>query len=351
METKKVRMGVIGAGWFVSRRHLPVMVRHPEVEVAALCRRNPEALRRMAEHFGVSRVYTDYREMLEKEPLDAVLIATPHALHYEQTKVALEQGLHVLVEKPMTVTCREGRELVALAKERGLVLEVALNPPFWAHCHRMREWMGSEDFGELEAVEILWSVASISGRTAFGRKPLPATLPGVVPPTDFRFHVELSGGGNLLDGGSHLISALLWTTGRRVVEVMAFMDEVPLDTRASVLLRLDNGALAGIHHVANTAMEERKRVREVYMGSGATLTVEGQPFRLRWEPREGEERQETEADWPPAPQPVENFVDVILGRAENLSPPEHGLAVVEVIEAAYESARTGKAVPLKQEGV
>ena len=148
-----VRLGVLGAGSFVSRRHLPEAVNNPHVQVAALCRRDADARAAMAAHFHVpsEQAYADWQEMLAKAELDAVLIATPNSLHYEMARAALEAGLHVLLEKPMTVRSEDAHELVALANERNLKLGVALNPPFWAHCHQIRRALKDEKMGALEA--------------------------------------------------------------------------------------------------------------------------------------------------------------------------------------------------------
>ena len=117
-----VRLGVIGAGWFASRRHLPDAAgRRERVTLAALCRRDAAARQTMAAQFGVEPrfAFADWREMLAGAELDAVLIATPNNLHYEQAKAALEAGLHVLLEKPMTIqTADHARELVTLADSR-----------------------------------------------------------------------------------------------------------------------------------------------------------------------------------------------------------------------------------------
>ncbi|HGJ65740.1 TPA: Gfo/Idh/MocA family oxidoreductase, partial [bacterium] len=96
---KKIKIGVIGAGSFASRRHIPVIVKSSDAELVALCRRDREMLQKMAEHFNCDYTFTDYRDMLDSVEMDAVLIATPHALHFENTMLALEKGLHVLVEK------------------------------------------------------------------------------------------------------------------------------------------------------------------------------------------------------------------------------------------------------------
>jgi predicted dehydrogenase len=337
-----VRIGVIGAGWFASRRHLPDIQRNEHAALSALCRRDGEALKRLADHFAPETTFTDWREMLDRAELDAVLIATPHNLHYEPAKAALERGLHVLVEKPMTVHASEARELAQTAKERGLVLTTALNPPFWAHCHRIHAAIHAGRIGEVEAIDYFWTG---NADMVFGRAPIPADLPGLVPPTLYRANADQCGGGYFIDGGSHLASDLLWSTGLRVTDVSCMMDSLPTDSRALVSLRLGNGAAACINSVGNSRCKDR-RVRNVIAGSEGTITVEGFEFRTTVHHAGGEPETFTESDLHPVSGPVTNFVDAILGYAELLSPAEHGVHVVEVVEAAYRSAETGSVIHL-----
>ena len=77
-----LRLGVIGAGWFASRRHCPDILRHPETILSALCRRDPAELHKLAAHFGVEHCFTDYRELIHSGLVDAVVICSPHHLHY-----------------------------------------------------------------------------------------------------------------------------------------------------------------------------------------------------------------------------------------------------------------------------
>jgi len=338
--SEPIKLGVIGAGWFASRRHLPDAVASPDVTVQALCRRDREPLRVLAEHFGVAQTFTDYQDMLESADLDGVVIATPHALHYEHAKAALDRGLHVLVEKPMTVRSDHARELVALAEEKGLVLIVALNPPYWRHIQFVRELIGEGKLGEVEGIDSQWTG---NAEGLFGRAPLPDQLPGVVRPTLYRADPELNGGGYFVDGGSHQVCEVLWTTGLAATEVSALMDEVPSDTRALVSVRLENGALATIGGINNSRMPG-KRVRLTVFGSEGTAAAEGLPFRVTFTPREGDPTTVSEDELPDLPTPVQNFADAILGRAAPRSTGRDGLAVVEVVEAAYQSAGRGRTV-------
>jgi predicted dehydrogenase len=339
----KVRLGVIGAGSFTSRRHVPTIVNSPDAELIALCRRNEEMLRKMADHFECQNTFTDYEQMLDEMEMDGVLVTTPHALHYQHAKAALEKGLHVMLEKPMAIKTGEARELVDIAKNRGVVIVIAYNPPFWQHTTYMREAINSGVLGEIEGVHINWIG---NAEHVFGLVPMPDSMPGVVPPTLFRADPELGGGGHFIDSGSHLVSELLWTTGLRVREVCALMDNPGLDMRTNASLTLENGAICTITNVGNSKIA--RRIHNTYFGSEATLFVDGMPFRLTICKPDAEPVVVPDADMPAVPQPVDNFVNTILGKARPLCSADDGLEVVKVIEAVYTSARTGAKVTLSK---
>lgn len=343
MSAEPIRMGVIGAGWFASRRHLPDLQRCPGVQLTALCRRDPEALVRMAEHFGVPATYTDYSRMLAEEALDAVLIATPHSLHFEQASAALDRGLHVLLEKPMALRSEDARILVRLAREKEKQLLVAVNPPYWSHCHLLREWVAGGRIGNLESVGIHWLG---SGMHVFGKAPMPENLPGVVPPTLFRGDPELGGGGFLMDTGSHLVSELLWVTGLHVTRVQATLDDPDTDLCAALVMETAEGVPCTMT-LRGDSTHPQRRLHNAYYGSAATACAEGMPFRLSLRDTGGEGESVAEAEMPGVPTPAADFVAAIRGEAAVRGTAEHGAAVVAVLEAAYRSARSGRMEPVE----
>jgi predicted dehydrogenase len=340
----QVRLGVLGAGSFVSRRHLPDAINNPNVCISALCRRDDEARAKMTAHFGVDtrHSYADWQEMLDKAPLDAVLIATPNLYHYEMARACLERGLHVLIEKPMTIRSQDAHALVALAHERNLQLSVALNPPFWAHCHQIRRALKDEKMGVLESAAMYWTG---NAEFVFGRAPMPEKGMGVVPPTLFRADPELNGGGYFQDGGSHLVSQMVWVTGLRVRRVAALMDSTPTDLRIALSLEMENGAVATITGIGDSKMPNR-RVRNIWGAANGAAIVINPEFETTIMFKGQEHRKFKESDLLPVPGPVANFVDVIQGRGKLFSTGEHGAHVVEVVEAAYESATSGRIVTL-----
>lgn len=337
-----VRFGVVGAGWFASRRHLPELVAHPEVELVALCRRSPEPLARIAEHFGVARSYTRLDDMLSDAALDAVLICTPHDLHHANAVACLEAGCQVLLEKPMAICAADAADLVRRADQAGLLLEVAYNPPYWSHCCWLRERLEQGELGELEALDLRWTG---DVRALYGRAELPDNLPGVVAPSLFRGDVRAMGGGLLIDGGSHLVCESMWVTGHEWTSVAATMDAVPGDLRHTVQFMYDNCGLGSIVGIGDSARPGRQSLA-VYYGTRATAYASGAPATVRWVTPDGAERVYTDDDFPVAPQPVVSFVETILGRGPQRSPGSECVRYVRAVEAAYEAAATGRRVTL-----
>jgi predicted dehydrogenase len=342
--TNPIRLGVIGAGWFASRRHLPDARRHENIEIAALCRRDPDGRAKMAAAFGVPAegCFGDWQEMLSRAELDAVLIATPNNLHAEQARAALEAGCHVLVEKPMTICHTDALELVALAQEKQRHLAVALNPPYWAHCHRIRRALAKPEMGELESAGMYWTG---SAEYVFGKAPAPDNLPGVVPPTMYRADPEQNGGGYFIDGGSHLVSEILWVTGKKAVSVTAIMDSTPTDMRASLIIQLEGGAIVTINSIGDSKYKDR-RVRNIFGAQNGTINVEGFDFDTTIRIHGQEQVKFREDGLPPIGTPIGNLADAILGKAQVFSPGQHGADVVAVVEAAYLSASTGVTIAL-----
>ena len=118
-----VRMGVVGAGTIAQRGILPHLSQddvQDRVVLQAVCDPVPGRAEGVASRFGVTHAFTDYEELLAKGDVDAVTIASPIGLHFEQGKLALEAGKHIHFNKTMTTTVAEATELIDLANAKGL---------------------------------------------------------------------------------------------------------------------------------------------------------------------------------------------------------------------------------------
>jgi predicted dehydrogenase len=339
--TSRLRVGILGAGAFASRRHLPELVANPEVLVVAACRRDREALTVFSDHFGIEGRYTDWRDMLDNANLDAVLIATPHSQHVEQTDAALKKGLHVLLEKPMAFTGSEARALRDLARTNGRVLTVAFNPPYWNHIRALRAGLLAGKIGDLETVSLNW-IGNVEH--VFGKAPMTQAAPSIVAPTMFRSDTAQNGGGQLMDGGGHLLSELLWVTGRRAIEVSAHLDSEPDDMRSLVSVKLEGDILASVTNVGNSRLLKR-RIGSRYYGSTGTAETNGLIFTVAWMDDQGELTPPA-SEQEPTLTPVQDWLGSIKTGADPAGSADHAAAVTELLEAAYLSQQTGRKIKL-----
>ena len=118
--SQKVRVGVIGTSWYADIMHLPAAQSHPQAELAAICGRNQQRTKEIAEKYSIPKTFNDYQEMIQEGSLDAVIIASPDNLHYEMTMRALEANLHVLCEKPLAMKAGQAWEMYQKAEITGV---------------------------------------------------------------------------------------------------------------------------------------------------------------------------------------------------------------------------------------
>src|SRR5262249_19804675 len=107
--SKRARLGFIGAGWWATSNHMPLLAARDDVEIVAVSTIGQENLARVRERFGFAVATEDYRDLLTLG-LDGIVVASPHTLHFEHAKAALATGCHVMVEKPMTTNAAQAWE-------------------------------------------------------------------------------------------------------------------------------------------------------------------------------------------------------------------------------------------------
>ena len=116
---RKARIAVIGAGWWAAVNHIPLLLKNPDCELVGASRLGAAELAKLREAFPAIPVLTeDYRALLAETRPDGVVIASPHVDHHEHAKAALDAGCHVLVEKPLTTSAADARDLVERAPMR-----------------------------------------------------------------------------------------------------------------------------------------------------------------------------------------------------------------------------------------
>ncbi|MBN1672704.1 MAG: Gfo/Idh/MocA family oxidoreductase [Kiritimatiellae bacterium] len=146
-----IRIGIAGLGF--GAEFIPIYQRHPDAELTAVCRRDKEALDRIADAFGVARRYTDFAELVRDPDLDAVHINTPIADHAPHTIAALEAGKHVLCTVPMATTIEDCRRIVELVRRTGLTYMMAETVVYSREFLFVKELYARGELGEIQFLQ------------------------------------------------------------------------------------------------------------------------------------------------------------------------------------------------------
>ena len=186
-----VRVGFVGCGGIVQGAHAPALAQVPYVRLTACADVDKARVADFLEKYKLN-FYTDYREMLDKEALDAVIVATPNALHAQVAIDALERGVNVLVEKPMAISLDEAVKMVEAARRRQKILMVGHNMRFERSIQVGRKFVVNGRLGKIYHVRGL----HIRKRG--------------IPSTSTFLQKKLSGGGPMWDIGVHTIDAIMF---------------------------------------------------------------------------------------------------------------------------------------------
>ena len=350
---KKVRIGIIGAGWWATSVHIPAVKSHPEAELLAVQNRENTNAKKIARDFGAQYACATLQEILAVKGLDAVIVSSTPNVHYVQARAALERGLHVLIEKPMTFTADEARELVELAAQKRLQLLVSCPWHFTAHGIEARRLIRSGALGEIKMISVLMTNPIDKLLRGINTTPTHGLDNIYVEPRKGSYNdPAIAGGGQIYCQVSHAAAYLTFLTGLRPAEVYARFDRdgSPNDIYNALTITLESGALASIASTAATPLCERNYEVRIF-GGQAILQLElwrGRMAMVDFADQRTSFAPLAENEIYPGQKPALNFVDAILGKAPNGSPGELGLASMEIIEAACESAQTNRCETIRE---
>jgi predicted dehydrogenase len=334
----KKRIGVIGAGWWSCDYHLPGLKSHPEAEAAALCDRDPDRLCAAAEAFGIRATYSDHQEMLKRENLDGVIVVTPHKTHTAIGKDVLSAGLHLLLEKPMTLLARDARALVELAQARGKEIVIGYHGPFQSQARRAREVILGGEFGPVQYIDSSYC----SNVTNFLNGDVALEHFAVNPLSVSYNSPEEMGGGMGHLNLTHGVGLMFFVSGLRARRVQALMNNLgrAVDMVDAISVEFENGAL-GIVGGSGNAVRTWRNSLAVYCEEGAYLYDSWAGFaglRRKDGTREA-------LDLKPVLETrylnTHGFIDCIAGNTPNPASGELGWRAVELLDAAYRSAQEG----------
>ncbi len=323
---RKIKVGLIGCGG-IMERHISHLAARPEAEVVAMADPLPANVARHKAanpHLAPAAEFDDYKKLL-KTDLDAVVIASPHTAHAGQIIDSFKRGIHVLCEKPMVTSIADAVRVMKAEKKYGKVLLLAYQRHYEDTFRYIKRAIESGELGKLNYIQ------------AFQAQEWKWIIKGT-----WRADPAHSGFGQMSDSGSHLLDILMWTTGLKPARVAALIDHdrMKVDINSAISVEFESGAIGNISIVGNSSLWWEDITIN---GSKGTLLFRNGTVHHKVG-IDGEMR--VVAPSPPAwfqtaPSPASNFLDCILGRAENQSPSASGLRVIEICQTATKSAAEG----------
>lgn len=353
--SEKIRVGIIGTG-NISSCHISVYEQlTSRVEVVACCDIDEQKVKNYAASHKIPHWYTDYNEMLDKEQLDAVSVTTWNAAHCAPTIAALDHGVNVLCEKPMAMNRFQAMEMEAAAKRNNKLLQIGFVRRYGADAEMFKRFADAGDFGD-----IYFAKATYLRRSGC--------------PGGWFADRDYSGGGPLIDLGVHVMDLARYLAGcpkpvtaygrtfrglgnnRAAASAMAWKApegsskfKCDVEDFATGMITFDNGFTLSVEASFNLNIKNDRGGLQMF-GTKAGAMVDGAPFEIYTQKNgvfvnlspdfRGADFNEIFR------REVTHFVDCVQNGTPCRAPAEDGVMLMKMIDALYESARTGKSVDI-----
>lgn len=342
-ESKKFRVGLIGAG-FVGAKRAQVISEHPHSELVAVADVGIARAEKLAAQFGAENccVTGDGMALARADDIDVIVVSTINKFLAPFAIAALQHGKHVLSEKPLGRSVKEAQAMVRAAHDARRVLKTGFNHRHFPHLHELFKQFQNGAIGEAMYVRIVYGHG---GRPGYER--------------EWRMNPELSGGGHLMDQGIHSVDLARWLLGdiaRVFGDMPTLFYPTPQEDNVFALMWNENGCVAQFH----AGLTQWKNRFEVELGGmNGTLRAEGRgghygasrlilyqrppqggkPIETIWEFDDGDPSWANE--WA-------EFLDALRHEREPMANGVEGLRAMEIVEALYKSARTKEIVNVKR---
>lgn len=355
---REVKVGIIGCGGIANGKHLPALKNTEGVKLVAFCDIIIERAEKAAKEYGTedAKVYEDYKELLKDESIEVVHVLTPNLYHSEITVAALEAGKHVLCEKPMAINAAEAKKMLDAQKKSGKILTIGYQNRQRPDSRCLKEACARGDLGD-----IYYAKARAIRRRA-------------VPTWGVFIEEKLQGGGPLIDIGTHALDLTLWMMDNYEPKYVvgntykklnnqtrtgnAWGDWDPkkftVEDSAFGFITMKNGATVVLESswalntldveeaktelcgtLAGADMKGGLRFNKVDMGKLVETDVNLESGGVAFYDGKSESPAELEAS---------NFYAAIRHGEELIVKPEQAYVVSLILDAIYESAKTGKPV-------
>jgi scyllo-inositol 2-dehydrogenase (NADP+) len=344
-----IKTGICSYGMSGKLFHAPFIQAHPGFELTAIVERNNNDSR---ERYPQSKLCRSVEELCADKDLQLIIVNTPTHLHYSQVKLALQSGKHVLVEKPFMTTVKDAEELAALAEKNKLQLTIYQNRRYDGDYRAVKKILEEKLLGELREVEIRYD----RYRPSYGGKP--------------HKEGEMAGAGIIYDLSPHLVDQALQLFGwpyalyadvwkmrddvqaKDYFEILFYYPKMRVRLKATCICRESPGGYF-LHGMKGSFVQQRSDMQEQKLQEGVAPSLETwcpgpvQPDGLLHTEINGEVVRKQLTSGPGNYMGIfEDLYQSLTGQAPNPVPAADGIKTVKVIEAALQSAETGKLIQL-----
>ena len=308
----------------------------PGVRLAAACDISRGRAETFARKYRIPAIFTDYGEMLSAGGYDAVYLAVPHNLHFEMIQSAVDAGVHIFTEKPITRSFTEGESIVAYAAAKDIKIGVNYQYRYDSGCHRLARAVQAGELGRVFYARI--NVPWHRERNYFD---------------DSSWHKSIAqaGGGTLITQASHLIDIVLWAVASRPITAFGTTDQkiykdVEVEDFAAGSITLENGVNIQITS-SMVAATERPVSIEIY-GERGTAIYSSNPWpRVKFIGINLKTKRPPHWGFHALHRSLQGFRNWVLQDDLYLIPGKEALPTLQVVEAIYQSAKTGQLVKIQ----
>ena len=350
-----LRVGLVGAGWVSNPHAEGWLAVNGKAQVVAVADIDLAAANELCRLLN-ARAYADYRDMLERERIDAIDICVPPHLHVEIVGAAAAKGIHILCEKPLARDMEEAKQIENQVTAAGITYMPAHNSVFYPTTRAARAYIDSGDLGEIYFTRTTEHYVSVVPRR-WRANPLLPPQPDLRD--TWRGSKTLLNGGALMDGGYHAVYRLLYLTTAQPVSVIATIAKLrsgvewEAEDTAAITVRFDDGSLgeALATYAFDTLGDGKDRL---FALAGHEGVLAGNEHTLFMKPSAWQESASQclsplrgTAAWRASiAAEIEHFVDCVVNARSAIQSFSDAKAALQVVRAAYESAETGQAVTL-----
>ncbi len=346
---RKIKWGVIGCGGIADRRTLPGMMLADNAELVAVMDANPEFAENVKEKYNAKYAFTDAKELLALDEIEAVYIASPVAFHKEQAFAAADAKKHILIEKPVALTAADAEEIEAYCKKAGVKLGVGFMMRFHAYHQAIKNLIDEGKLG---------NIVSMRGQFTCWYPEIEGA---------WRQKFATSGGGSMVDMGVHAIDVLQYVSGLKAETVTGFASNLvfnyEVEDSCNAIMKMDNGAAMyieanfNIPDAAASCRLELYGTRGSILAEGTLSQVEGGKVEVRIaDDSLGYNAQQDVAELNIQElevtfgnmytKEIEGFGNAIINDTDVPVPANEAIFNQKIVEAVYESSKTGKFVNL-----